>query len=71
MATLRIEKVNGTLPGVLSPNTLYYVKNGSIVESYISDETGSSAFKVTDSSMSGSGGTEQFHPFLLMGVNNG
>ena len=64
MATLRIEKVDGSLPGTLSPDTLYFVKNGSSVSVYISDSTGSSAFAA--------GGTaeEVIHPFLLLGASN-
>ena len=64
MSTLRIEKVN-SLPGALTANTLYFVRSGTTVEQWISDETGGSAFKVTDTTK------PQIHPFLLLGVNNG
>lgn len=66
MATLRIEKVDGSLPGTLSPDTLYFVKNGSSVSVYISDSTGSSAFAA-----GGTGTAEEaIHPFLLLGASN-
>lgn len=65
MATLRIEKVDGSLPGVLTPDTLYFVKIGSAITVYISDSTGSSAYATS----SGASDAGELHPFLLMGVS--
>lgn len=62
MATLRVEKVNNALPSTLQPNTLYFVKTGNTVVTYISDGTGSQAHKVS--------GEDQPHSFLLMGATN-
>ena len=63
MALLRIEKVN-SLPIPLNPNTLYFVKTGELVEQFISDEEGISAYKVTDSSVS----VTPMDSFLLLGA---
>lgn len=67
MATLRIEKVDGSLPGTLAPDTLYFVKSGSNVNTYISDSTGASAYPVTPSA---GAAVVELHPFLLMGAGN-
>lgn len=66
MATLRIEKVDDILPGVLTPDTLYFVKVGSSISIYISDSTGTSAFAAGSSGVAES----ELHPFLLMGAGN-
>mgnify|MGYP000862953715 CR=1 FL=1 len=65
MTTLRIEKVDTSLPGTLLPNTLYFVKNGTKITSYITDNTGTNAHP-TDSALESS----IIHPFLLMGAGN-
>jgi hypothetical protein len=43
MATLRVDKVVSTLPGVLTPSTVYAVRTGAGFDLYISDSTGSVA----------------------------
>lgn len=66
MSTLRIEKVDTSLPGTLTPDTLYLVKVGSIVNAYITDSTGSNALPFAV----GSAPSSDIHPFLLMGAGN-
>lgn len=66
MATLRIEKVDGSLPGTLQPDTLYFVKQGSTVTSYITDSTGSNAYATS----TGSSVADTLNPFLLMGAGD-
>lgn len=65
MTVLRIEKVLNALPGSLSPDTLYFVKDGSTVDTYITDSSGSTAFKTSGSD---TGNEDQLDPFLLMGA---
>lgn len=67
MTTLRIEKVDTSLPGTLTPNTLYFVKNGSTVTTYITDGTGTTAYPTNAGGAVG----DNLHPFLLMGAGNG
>lgn len=40
MAELRTEKHVATLPGTLTANTVYYVKNGSVIDIYITNNSG-------------------------------
>jgi hypothetical protein len=46
MATLRFQKVVGSLPGTLDPDTLYLVRTGAGFDLYVSDATGSIAYPV-------------------------
>jgi hypothetical protein len=46
MATLRFSKVVSSLPGTLTPNTLYLVRAGAGFDLYLSDATGSIAYPV-------------------------
>jgi hypothetical protein len=46
MATLRFQKVVGSLPETLDPDTLYLVRTGAGFELYMSDATGSIAYPV-------------------------
>lgn len=39
MAEMRVEKLVGSLPGSLTANTVYYVKNGNIIDVYVTNET--------------------------------
>jgi len=68
MATLRIEKVLNSLPGVLTGDTLYFVllANGTI-EQYVTDAAGSTAHLTSGSASS----RNAVDPFLLMGVTSG
>jgi hypothetical protein len=61
MAKLRIEKV-AALPSILTPDTLYFVKVGSTITSYLTDHTGTTAYPTSAAS------SNDVHPFLLMGV---
>lgn len=63
MANLKIEKVLNNLPTTLTPDTLYFVKKGNKVETYISDNTGNVAEQVS--------GVMIPHPFMSMGAING
>jgi len=67
MTTLRIEKVDAALPGILTPNTLYFVKVGSTITSYISDNTGTNAYPTATTT---GGVSNDIHPFMLMGASN-
>lgn len=64
MSTLRIDKINDNLPGVLTSNTLYLVKTTKGVIVYITDDTGSEAIPLNTSE------SVDVHPFLLLGVSN-
>jgi hypothetical protein len=63
MTTMRIEKVNNVLPSTLSANTLYFVKNGNAVVSYVTDNTGTTAYQTNTTE-------DKLEPFLLMGATN-
>lgn len=67
MANLRIEKVDTSLPGTLTPNTMYLVKVGSVVNAYFTDSTGVTAYPVAAGAAPAS---NEVHPFLLMGAGN-
>lgn len=63
MATLRIEKLLSALPGTLTPDTLYFIKNtDGTVETFITDASGTEAFNTSNNE-------DQLDPFLLMGLN--
>lgn len=66
MAKMRIEKVNNTLPGTLTANTLYFVNSGGTVQQYLTDQTGANAYLISGGGGSGGGG----HSFLHMGAAN-
>lgn len=40
MAELRAEKHVSALPGTLTANTVYYVKNGSVIDIYVTNNSG-------------------------------
>lgn len=56
MAVFKINKVVATLPGVLTPNTVYAVRAGVGFDLYISDSTGSVAHKINTGANLYSGG---------------
>ncbi|WP_394424747.1 hypothetical protein [Vreelandella stevensii] len=43
MAKFRAEKVVASLPDVLAPDTVYYVRTGEGFDLYVSDATGAAA----------------------------
>lgn len=44
MAILRVEKVIASLPGTLTPNTIYMVRAGPGFDLHVTDDTGSIAY---------------------------
>lgn len=50
MATHKVAKVNTTLPSQLEANTTYFVKTGDVVEQFITNSTGTAAYRVTGDS---------------------
>ena len=66
MAKMRIEKVDGSLPTTLQPDTLYFVKVGSSVSTYMTDSTGATAYPTSN----GSSSSDSLNPFLLMGAGD-
>ena len=59
--------VLATLPSTMAANSLYFIKNGTSVDTYLSDATGATATKVS----TGGGGSNSIDSFLLMGASNG
>jgi hypothetical protein len=52
---LRVEKIVGALPGVITANTIYAVRTGAGFDLYVSDSTASIAHALNLPSGSGSG----------------
>ena len=64
MSTVKFSKRIDALPTTLTPNTLYFIKKGNRVQTYMSDSQGTEALPVGGSS------EQSIEPFLLMGVGH-
>ncbi len=67
MAVIRFEKVVGSLPATIQPNTVYAVRTGSGFDLYITDATGGIAHTLNSSGAGGSFLGELFsYPFQIL-----
>lgn len=64
MSEVKFSKKLDELPETLAPNTMYFIKKGKKVLTYLTNSQGTEAHQIGGSS------GNSIEPFLLMGVGN-